>query len=102
MDALANGRPIKCLTTVDELSASSRYRGCSRDLRRLRGAGARDHLSVPRATPRGADRSGSGFTSRALDRWAFGCGVDLKLIAAGKSTQNAYIKSFNGSSETSA
>ena len=31
------------------------------------------------------------FASRALDRWAYGCGVDLKLIAAGKPTQNAYI-----------
>jgi transposase InsO family protein len=31
-----------------------------------------------------------------LDRWAYGCGVDLKLIAAGKPTQNAYIESFNG------
>jgi putative transposase len=31
-----------------------------------------------------------------LDRWAYGRGVDLKLIAAGKPTQNAYIESFNG------
>ena len=36
------------------------------------------------------------FTTRALDRWAYGCGVDLKLIAAGKPTQNAYIESFSG------
>jgi len=39
---------------------------------------------------------GPEFTSRALDRRAYGCGVDLKLIAAGKPTQNAYIESFNG------
>ena len=39
---------------------------------------------------------GPEFTSRALDRWAYGRGVDLKLIAAGKPTQNAYIESFNG------
>ena len=32
---------------------------------------------------------GPEFTSRALDRWAYGRGVDLKLIAAGKPTQNA-------------
>jgi putative transposase len=31
-----------------------------------------------------------------LDRWAYSQGVDLKLIAAGKPTQNAYIESFNG------
>ena len=31
-----------------------------------------------------------------LDRWAYGKGVDLKLIGAGTPTQNAYIESFNG------
>jgi len=36
------------------------------------------------------------FTSRALDRCAYGCGADLKLIAAGKPTEDAYIESFNG------
>jgi transposase InsO family protein len=35
------------------------------------------------------------FTRRALDRWAYAQRVDLKLIAAGKPTQNAYIESFN-------
>jgi putative transposase len=48
---------------------------------------------VPRAI---RTDQGPEFTSRALDRWAYGCGVDLKLIAAGKPTQNAYIESFNG------
>ena len=36
------------------------------------------------------------FTSRALDRWAYGRGVDLQRIAAGKPTQNAYIESSHG------
>ena len=39
---------------------------------------------------------GPEFTSRVLDRWAYGRGIDLKLIAAGKPMQNAYIESFNG------
>ena len=47
-------------------------------------------------TARKLVESVSEFTSRALDRWADDCGVDLKLIAAGKPTQNAYIESFNG------
>jgi putative transposase len=47
--------------------------------------------------PKNPGRSqGPEFTSRALDRWAYERGVDLKLIAAGKPTQNAYIESFNG------
>ncbi|MGV3655015.1 MAG: integrase core domain-containing protein, partial [Noviherbaspirillum sp.] len=36
------------------------------------------------------------FTSRVLDQWAYARGVTLKLIQAGKPTQNAYIVSFNG------
>jgi putative transposase len=31
-----------------------------------------------------------------LDQWAYQNGVQLKLIEAGKPTQNAYIESFNG------
>jgi putative transposase len=50
---------------------------------------------------RGAPRAirtdqGPEFTGRALDQWAYRHGVDLKLIQAGKPTQNAYIESFNG------
>ena len=39
---------------------------------------------------------GPEFTSKALDQWAYQNGVQLKLIEAGKPTQNAYIESFNG------
>lgn len=35
-------------------------------------------------------------TSRVLDRWAYGNGVDLKLIVANKPKQNALIENFNG------
>lgn len=36
------------------------------------------------------------LTGRALDQWAYKHGVRLKLIQAGKPTQNAFIESFNG------
>ena len=39
---------------------------------------------------------GPEFTGRALDQWAYRNGVQLKLIAPGKPTQNAYVESFNG------
>jgi putative transposase len=39
---------------------------------------------------------GPEFTGRALDQWAYRNGVQLKLIAPGKPTQNAFIESFNG------
>ena len=38
---------------------------------------------------------GPEFTGRALQGWADECGVQLKLIQAGKPTQNAYVESFN-------
>ncbi len=39
---------------------------------------------------------GPEFTGKALDQWAYQHGVQLKLIQAGKPTQNAFIESFNG------
>jgi putative transposase len=97
MDALGNGRRIKCLTIVDDFT-----RECldiAVDYGISGGYVARVLTAVGqfRGLPR-AVRTDQGpeFTSRALDRWAYGCGVDLKLIAAGKPTQNAYIESFNG------
>ena len=98
MDALANGRRIKCLTIVDDftrecLDIAVDY-GISGE---YVGAGAGAKSAQFRGLPK-AIRTDQGpeFTSRALDRWAYGNGVDLKLIAAGKPTQNAYIESFNG------
>jgi putative transposase len=56
-----------------------------------------DHIAQFRGLPKAIPTDqGPGFTSRALDRWAYSKAVDLKLIAAGKPTQNAYIESFNG------
>jgi putative transposase len=31
-----------------------------------------------------------------LDQWGYQRGVELKLIQAGKPTQNAFVESFNG------
>jgi putative transposase len=39
---------------------------------------------------------GPEFTGKALDQWASIRGVEIKMIQAGKPTQNAYIESFNG------
>jgi putative transposase len=97
MDSLANGRRIKCLTVVDDFTRecldiavdfgiSGEY--VSRVLARIG-----QFRGLPKAI---RTDQGPEFTSRALDRWAYTQGVDLKLIAAGKPTQNAYIESFNG------
>jgi len=97
MDALANGRRIKCLTIVDDFTRECLDIAVDYGISGGYVARVLEAVGKFRALPR-AIRTDQGpeFTSRALDRWAYGCGVDLKLIAAGKPTQNAYIESFNG------
>jgi putative transposase len=97
MDALANGRRIKCLTIVDDFTRECLDIVVDYGISGGYVARVLDAIGKFRGLPR-AVRTDQGpeFTSRALDRWAYGCGVDLKLIAAGKPTQNAYIESFNG------
>jgi len=36
------------------------------------------------------------FCSQAMVAWAYGRGVQLRLIQPGKPNQNAYVESFNG------
>jgi putative transposase len=97
MDALATGRRIKCLTIVDDFTRECLEIAVDHGISGGYVARVLDTICQFRGAPR-AVRTDQGpeFTSRALDRWAYGRGVDLKLIAAGKPTQNAYIESFNG------
>ena len=97
MDALANGRRIKCLTIVDDFTRECLDIAVDYGISGGYVARVLEAIGQFRGLPR-AIRTDQGpeFTSRALDHWAYGCGVDLKLIAAGKPTQNAYIESFNG------
>ena len=97
MDALASGRRIKCLTIVDDFTRECLDIAVDYGISGGYVARVLEAIGQFRGLPR-AIRTDQGpeFTSRALDRWAYGCGVDLKLIAAGKPTQNAYIESFNG------
>src|SRR5258708_38161465 len=97
MDALANGRRLKCLTIVDDFTRECLDIPVDHGISGAYVARVLDRIAQFRGLPQ-AIRTDQGpeFTSRALDRWAYACGVDLKLIAAGKPTQNAYIESFNG------
>lgn len=97
MDALANGRRIKCLTIVDDFTRECLDIAVDYGISGGYVARVLDAIGQFRSLPRSIRTDqGPEFTSRALDRWAYGRGVDLKLIAAGKPTQNAYIESFNG------
>lgn len=97
MDALSNGRRIKCLNIVDDFSKEAVDIavdfGISGDyVTRIldRAARFRGYPSAVRTD------QGPEFTGKALDRWAYRNNVEIKLIQPGKPTQNAYIESFNG------
>ena len=96
-DALANGKPIKCLNVVDDCTKEAVVIEAAR---RINGQGVADLLEAAcrfRGYP-ACIRTDQGpeFTSRSLDQWAQANGVKLLLIQPGKPTQNAYVESFNG------
>ena len=97
MDTLANGRRIKCLTIVDDFTRECLDIAVDFGISGEYVSRVLAEISQFRGLPK-AIRTDQGpeFTSRALDRWAYERRIDLKLIAAGKPTQNAYIESFNG------
>lgn len=97
MDALSNGRRIKCLTIVDDYTKECLdipvAAGISGDEVVITPESIAVFLGYPsaiRTDPRPE------FTGKVLDQWAYQHGVVLKLIQAGKASQNAYIESFNG------
>jgi len=95
--ALANRRPIRCLTVVDD---------CTKEAveilvaKRINGQGVAEALDAIwrfRGYPTTIlTDQGPEFTGRALDQWVHANGVTLMLTQPGKPTQNAYIESFNG------
>ena len=96
-DALADGRRIKILTIVDDYTKEAVDLAVDHGISGLYVTRVLDRAGRFRGLPR-AIRTDQGpeFTGKALDQWAVQNGVSLKLIEAGKPTQNAFIESFNG------
>lgn len=97
-DALADGRPFRVLTVVDQWSRQSPILEVASSLGGQAVADALDRVlraigNMPRSIT--VDH-GTEFTSRALEDWAFGRGVQLDFIHPGKPVENAFIESFNG------
>jgi len=97
MDALATGRRIKILTLVDDFSKEALDLVVEHSISGDYVTRVLDRIAQFRGYPK-AIRTDQGpeFTGKALDLWAYRHSVELKLIQAGKPTQNAYIESFNG------
>jgi putative transposase len=97
MDALSNGRRLKCLNIVDDCTKEAVDIVLDHSIpgpyvvRVLEQAARFRGLPAAIRTDQGPE-----FTSKALDQWAYRNGVELKLIQPGKPTQNAYVESFNG------
>ncbi len=96
-DALETGRRLKCLTIVDDFTKEAVDIVVDHGISGRYVARVLDRAIQFRGLPR-AIRTDQGpeFTGKALDQWAYERGVELRMIQAGKPTQNAYIESFNG------
>ncbi len=96
-DTLADGRPFRILTVVDNWSRHSPMLEVG-----VRMSGETVGQALDRAlngTP--GPRSitvdhGTEFQSRALEDWAYRRRVQLDFIRPGKPVENAFIESFNG------
>ena len=96
-DALADGRPFRCFTLVDDFTRESSAIEVSHSLPALRVMQVLDRLAATRGLPRSiVCDNGPEFAGKALDLWAHQRGVALQFIRPGKPVENAFIESFNG------
>lgn len=96
-DSLEYGRRIKCLTIVDDFTKESVDIVVDHGIGGAYITRVLDQVGKFRGLPQTIRTDqGPEFTGKALDQWAYEHGVALRLIEAGKPTQNAYIESFNG------
>lgn len=96
-DQLADGRPFRVLTVVDQWSRLSPLLSPSFRVRGQDVADALDRVALMTSLPRSITVDhGTEFTSRALEDWAYQRGVALDFTRPGKPTDNGHIESFNG------
>nr|WP_145924845.1 IS3 family transposase [Syntrophotalea acetylenivorans] len=98
-DNLFNGRRIRVLTVVDNLSRECLAIHVDRAIKgkHIVQAMERLRLFTDRCPERIQVDNGSEFISKDLDKWAYENGVTLDFSRPGKPTDNALIESFNGS-----
>ncbi len=96
-DRLANDRPFRILTVVDQYT-----RACPLLLADTSISGGKVAAALTK-TSEGIGLSqtmtidnGSEFAGKVLDAWAYGHGIELDFIRPGKPVENGYVGSFNG------
>lgn len=96
-DTLADGRPFRILTVVDNWSRRSPVLEAGFRMTGETVSQVLDRVLSTRVVPRSITVDhGTEFQSRALEDWAYRRGVQLDFIRPGKPVENAFIESFNG------
>jgi len=96
-DQLADGRPFRVLTVVDQWSRLSPLLEPALSIRGHDVATALDQAIGTGTPPRSITVDhGTEFMSRALEDWAYRRGVQLDFTRPGKPTDTGHIESFNG------
>ena len=96
-DRLADGRPFRILTVMDNWSRHSPLLEVAFRMSGERVGQALDRVLGEGTYPRSITVDhGTEFQSRALEDWAYRQGVQLDFIRPGKPVENAFIESFNG------
>ncbi len=96
-DALADGRPVRCFTLVDDFTRECPAIEVANSLAALRVIQVLERLAAERGLPRSlVCDNGPEFAEQALDRWAHESGVALQFIQPGKPVENTFIQSFSG------
>jgi putative transposase len=96
-DTLASGRRIRVLAVVDVCTREALAIEVDTSLPGERVARVLTRIVAERGLPTQIVLdNGPELTGKALDRWAYERGVDLRFIDPGKPVQNAVCESFNG------
>lgn len=96
-DALADGRPFRVLTVVDQWSRESPILEVASRMSGQTVAAALDRAIGRGVPPRSMTVDhGTEFMRKALEEWAYHRGVQLDFMRPGRPVENAYIESFNG------
>jgi putative transposase len=94
---LTDGRWIRVLTVVDQYTRECVTLLADNTLSGEKVAVALDKVLLQRGAPESITvDSGTEFTSKARNHWAYRNGVHLDFLRAGRPVENGYIESFNG------
>lgn len=96
-DTLADGRPFRAFTVVDDFTRECPVIAVDTHLSSERVIAVLEQLAGRRGLPAAlVCDNGPEFTSRVFDAWAYRRGIKLLYIRPGKPVENAFIESFNG------